>query len=149
MDYCDRFLPIEKNDYDSVNDKMDALKSTDRGYSFVYRDVLRKNGKIKRTKIDIYTTGDFGSSIRDATSGIFYPYKAGTLDEYLFFKVGLSTGECNSKNGSTALFYLSPEQYEKHLQGVVTNEAKREWKERRDEQLGNSVVASTGATTVK
>jgi len=149
MDYCDRFLPIEKNDYDSVNDKMDAFKSTDRGYSFVYRDVLRKNGTIKKTKIDVYTTGDFGSNIRDAASGNFYPYKAGTLDEYLFFKVGLSTGECKSKNGSNNLFYLSPEQYEKHLNGSVTDELKEEWKKRRDEHLGKPVVSSAEPTIVK
>jgi hypothetical protein len=149
MDYCDRFLPIEKNDYDSVNDKMDALKSTDRGYSFVYRDVLRKNGQLKKTKIDIYATGDFGSNIRDATSGNVYPYKVGTLDEYLFFKVGLSTGECKSKNGSNSLFYLSPEQYEKHLHGTVSDSLKEVWLKRRDEYLGKPVVSSAEPVIVK
>ena len=133
MEYYDnRFHPTETNDFDSANGSaIEKLKSHDRGYSFVYRMVERKNGTRKNTKIDIYASGEFGTNIRDAVTGSYHSEKVGSYAEHLFFKVGLSTGECRTKNGSSTLFFLSPEQYEKHLLTSVSQETKDDWSEKR------------------
>lgn len=127
MENYDRYHPNEANDYDSVNGSdFEKHKNVDRGYTFVYRKVLRKSGKMKNQKIDLYTSGDFGSPIRDAASGNYFSEKVGSLGEHLFFKVSLSTGECRSKNGSNTLFFLSPEQYERHMLIKISQEDNRE-----------------------
>jgi hypothetical protein len=132
MQSYDIYNPNQPNDYESENGSVfDKHKNVDRGYTYVYRKTLRKNGKMKNQKIDIYTSGDFGSQIRDATSGNYYSERVGSLGEHLFFKVGLSTGECKSKNGSNTLFFLSPEQYEKHLLTTVSEDIKNRWLEKK------------------
>jgi hypothetical protein len=122
--------------YDSFNDNNDKensnLKKYDNGYAFITRKVLRNDGIKKNKKIDVYTTGDIGSKIRDAITGNYYTDVVGSANEKLYFKVGYSTGEIKTKNGSTSLFYVSPEQYEKHL-GVDLNEKiKTVWHERQE-----------------
>ena len=133
MDYYNnRHHPNETNDYETLNgSEFENRKSADRGYTFVYRKELRKNGQIKNTKIDIYTSGDLGSQIRDASSGNYYSEKVGTHAEHMFFKVGLSTGERKSKNGSTTLFFLSPKHYETHLLTELGDDVKNQWLEKK------------------
>ena len=140
MENYDRYHPTEPNDYDSANGltELEKLKSSDRGHAFVFRKVERKDGQLKNKKIDIYTSGDFGSRIRDAVSGHYYSEKVGTFAEHLFFKVSFSTGEFKTKNSSNTLFYLSPEEYEKHLLYSVSQELKDEWLERK-----RNYIAST------
>ena len=121
--------------YDSFNDNNDKedsnLKNYDTGHSFITRKVLRNDGTKKNKKIDVYTTGDIGSKIRDAITGHYYSDVVGSANEKLYFKVGYSSGEIKTKNGSNSLFYVSPEQYEKHL-GVALNEkTKTFWHERK------------------
>ena len=131
MESYDRYNPNEPNDYDSTGtNELERLKSIDRGYAFVFRKVERKDGKLRRKKIEIYASGDVGSNIRDAVSGQYWPQTVGTLGEHLFFKVGFSTGELKARNGSNTLFFLSPEQYEKHFNTVLPQHLKEEWFER-------------------
>jgi hypothetical protein len=133
MEYDDIYHPAKTNDYDSANgSELEKIKQADRGYTFVYKPVERKNGKVKNTKIDIYTSGDCGSRIRDAVSGLYYKETVGSNDEHLFFTVSLSTGKCRSKNGSNTLFYLSPEQFEKHLHLTVSQDVKNSWHEKKE-----------------
>jgi len=113
---------------------LEKLKIEDRGYTYVYRllenentNSKKKYKKNKNKKIELYSTGDFGSNIRDAVSGQYYPEKVGSTGEDLFFKVGLSTGERKSKNGSSTFFFLSPEQYERHMYATVSQEVKDTW----------------------
>ena len=128
MDYIDNFHPVELNDYDNneeIEKRMDVIKKTDRGYNKTTRIVTR-NDVTKKTKVEFYVSGDTGSNIRDAEIGHYYPNIIGSLDEDLFFKVCLATGECKSKNGSNVLFYTSPHQYMSHfnieLKPEVSNE---------------------------
>jgi len=111
--------------YDTDN-LLDQSKTIDNGYNFIYKKVL-KHGNKKFKKIDIYTSGGTGSNIRDAETGEYYTFRVGTIYEYLFFKVAFSTGKCNSKNGSNILFYLTPENYEKHLGCVLDEKIKIAW----------------------
>jgi hypothetical protein len=118
MDYCDNFHAREENDYDIVKDNeilMNEVRKLDRGYNVIWRKRIRADGLKKRTKIEVYTSSGIGSNIRDAETGEYYNCKVGSLDEDLFFKVALTTGECKSSNGSSILFFLSPKHYMSHL----------------------------------
>jgi hypothetical protein len=118
-----------------------SLKKKDRGYNKVYRMIPRaSDGKIINTKIDVYTTGYIGSRIRDAETGEYYNYNVGSKYEDLFFKVALATGECNSKNGSSTLFYLSPHQYMSHLNVDLDDSVINSWEEKRNIFLKNNKV---------
>jgi hypothetical protein len=114
MEYNDNFNPAYDNDFDTRK-VLDDTKKIDRGYNVIWRMRPRPDGSLKRTKIEIYTSGDIGTHIRDAETGIYYNNKVGSADEDLFFKVGLSTGECKSKNGSSTMFYTSPHHYMSHM----------------------------------
>lgn len=131
----DNYNPVDPNEYDSDLKNKDSvseeLKSMDRGYNVIYRKVKGKDGKIKDKRIEIYTTSGFGNHIRDAETGEYYSNFVGTNDEYLFYKVGLSTGECRSANGSNTLFYLSPQHYATHLHCSVSPEHVQDWETRR------------------
>lgn len=111
------------------------VKSLDRGYNVIYRTMLGKNGKPKRTKIAVYTSGSTYSHIRDAETGTYYSDRVGTRDEDLYFKVELSTGECKSKNGSKTLFYLSPRHYMAHLNSEVSEDTIQKWQQKHDARL--------------
>jgi hypothetical protein len=114
--------------------QLDKIKQIDRGYNRVWRNIV-KNERIKRTKIELYTTSGFGNHIRDAETGEYYPYLVQSRDEDLFFSVILATGECRSRNGSNKLFYLSPEKYMKHMQVELDNDIILSWNEKRDNRL--------------
>ena len=130
------------NDRELINEMKDnekemlSLKKIDRGYNKVYRMVPRaSDGKIINTKIDVYSTGYIGSKIRDADTGEYYNYNVGSSDEDMFFKVALATGECNSKNGSSTLFYLSPHHYMSHLNVDLDDNIINTWEEKRNRIL--------------
>jgi hypothetical protein len=139
------------NNKDSRKDNVvDDIKNIDKGYNVIYRMVERPDGKIKRKKIDIYTSGDTGHRIRDAATGEYYQNLVGSQDEDLFFKVGLSTGECKSANGSNTLFFLSPAHYANHLHCSVNENFVDDWQIKRrvrTEQL-NKTKKSTISSIV-
>ena len=139
MEYDDRYHPAEQNDYDLKNsDKaLEELKKLDRGYNKMYRDVIRPDKSKKRVAIDVYTSGDCGSRIRDAETGSYYSYTVGTSDEDLFFSVSVATGECKSLNGSNVLFYLSPAHYAKHHKTIVSDETVERWNNKRNKHLSS------------
>ena len=87
------------------------------------------DGKIvsKRIPIEFYTTSPIpGRMIRSAIGGSYHSnYRVGKYDEYIFFKVGLSTGECTSY--SNTLFFDTPEQYEKTFFVTLPQEMKNDW----------------------
>ena len=131
MYYEDSFHPNEENALATNNQKKELLniKSFDPGYGYVYRNKSSSSAstKIRNTRVDCYTSGDSGMSIRNAETGHYYRFKVGSKDEDLFFKVALATGELKTTNGSNVLFYDSPEQYEKHLMAEVDQEIKDRW----------------------
>lgn len=76
---------------------------------------------------NLYVSGDTGSSIRDAITGIRnLKHKVGSFSEDLYFKVGISTGELGP-NANT-LFFDSPESYERHMFTHISNDIKEEWR---------------------
>ena len=132
MEYNDYINPVDDNVFD-MNEKdparfLEDSKSMDRGYNKLFREIEDDKGRMKRTKVEFYTSNlSPGSAIRDAITGEYMPHKVGSLDEELYFKVALTSGECKSKNGSNKLFYSSPEAYMNHLQEEVSMEILKKW----------------------
>jgi hypothetical protein len=133
------FYNNDDNDYDYeiTQQKMqDMLKKEDKGYTQIWNYKKRANGSLKRAKIDVYTSGFLGSQIRNAETGEYYhKYLIGSKDEELFFKVIIATGECKSKNGSSTLFYTSPEHYMNHLNIKLSLNQINKWKENYNKRL--------------
>ena len=143
MVYIDSFQTEDNNNNDVISyanteeykNLLQASKSLDRGYNTVFRMLTQKNGKLKRTKIEFYTSGDTGSHIRDAETGEYTSYKVGSLNEDLFFKVILATGECNSRNNSHTLFYSSPQHYMSHMFCELDEKLVEYWNEKYQAKL--------------
>jgi hypothetical protein len=140
MSYENDYNPADPNDIENEvnlhnNALADALK-TDRGLNFVYRKFIsQKTGKPKNKRISVYTTSGVGNRIRDAETGEYYPNRVGSKDEDLFFKVILATGECKSANGSSTLFYISPQHYMNHLNSEVNQDVIEKWEQKRNNRL--------------
>lgn len=140
MEYEDYFSPLNENHLDVQSTKqtlsvIEDTKGFDKGYSKIFRRSNRIGKKNKQSKIDLYTSGDIGSNIRDAETGVYYADKVGSADEYLFFKVTIATGECTSKNGSSTLFYLSPNHYMSHMNCDVDPKTIAQWEVRKNARL--------------
>jgi hypothetical protein len=105
-------------------------KRLDTGYNKFYRThtkVVDGETIKKRMAIELYTCSDTpGRMIRSAIGGAFHSdYRVGKTDEYIFFKVGMCTGECRSE--SNTMYFDTPEQYEKTLNLVLPQELKDNW----------------------
>ena len=136
MYYEDQYHPTVENDYDDANKKaIDDIKSIDSGYCKIFRHVPKSNGKMKLTKIELYSSGDTNSNIRDAVTGKYYCYKVGSKDEHFFFKVSLSTGECKYTNGSNTFFYSSPEEFYSHLHIKPNASHIEQWNEKKNNYI--------------
>jgi hypothetical protein len=137
MDYIDNFHPMELNDYDNNDElekRIDVIKKTDRGYNKTWR-LMPKNDIMKKTKVEFYVSGDIGSNIRDGETGHYYSNLVGSLDEDLYFKVCLATGECKNKKGSNILFYSSPQQYMSHFNEELNDDIINKWTSKRNERI--------------
>ena len=141
MDYIDTFNPAYQNDYETNStgkNIIDDAKKMDVGYNKLWRMIPRSDGSLKRSKIEVYTSSGIGANIRNAASGQYYSHKVGSSDEDLFFTVIMATGECRSKNGSSTLFYDSPQQYMSHMNSVVSPSLIERWTEKRNDRLRES-----------
>lgn len=142
MYYEDPFDPTQPNDVDDYeidkirnNEKILNSLSHDRGLNTIVRKVTLENGRTKNKRIRVYTSGGAGTRIRDAETGEFYPNMVGSKDEDLFFKVALSTGECNSANGSSILFFSSPQHCMNHIHCTEEQGTIAKWEAKRDARL--------------
>ena len=125
-----------ENEMTSPEDVFANAQKNDKGFNVIYRKFISpKTGRPKSKRIYIYTSGTTGSRIRDAEFGDYYPNKIGSKDEDLFFKVILATGECKSANGSSTLFYTSPQHYMNHLNCNVDPETIAKWEAKRNSRL--------------
>jgi len=124
FDLNDEYSPISN----AQNKELNKIKSMDKDYGCVYRYKLNLNGKKVLAKIDLYVSGDIGSSIRNAATGSYYKYKVGSFDEEKLFKIKMATGEIRTRSGNTLLFFDSPEQYESHLMEDISDEIKELWR---------------------
>ena len=104
--------------------KLLAELNEDKGFRQIKR---RDPNTSKFVTRNVYVSGDTGSSIRDAVTGIRnFNHKVGSFSEDLYFKVGISTGELGF--GSSTLFFDSPEIYERYMFTRISNDIKEEWR---------------------
>jgi hypothetical protein len=139
MYYDDPYDPTLENDYDTSESVMSnniTLDSRTKKFKKFMEDAKNEDKgycKIRRNNVDVELYAGFtnpGSRIRGAITGVkFDQYKVGTKDEYLFFKVGIMTGE-KGLRGNSLFFFDSPEQYEKHTKSNVDTVTKSKWAER-------------------
>jgi len=111
------------NSYMKKQRKMlNQLNSVDKDQRIITIDV---NGV--KEDVEVYATNDYpGTIIKAAIGGSrVHPYKVGSLDEHLFFKVKLAVN--GMKANSDVFFFDTPEQFERHLHTVVTLDIKEKW----------------------
>jgi len=141
MSYNDNFNPADNMEFSvssgEFKNMTEGLKKDDKGYNVIWR-MMVKNDKMKKTKIEIYTSSGYGCHIRDAETGEYYVNTVGTADEDLYFSVVLATGECKSKNGSSTLFYLSPQHYMTHFNCELEPSVISSWEEKRRARLSQT-----------
>jgi len=135
MDYWDSVPNENFDDSGSNKDFLNEAKNIDKGYCKIYGFIERLDGSLKNAKIDIYTTGYIGSHIRNAETGEYFKELVGSLDEDLYFKTRMSTGELKSKNESNLLFYTSPEHCMRHLHIDIQQDIIDKWEIKRNERL--------------
>jgi hypothetical protein len=137
--YQDDYYNFEEhNDFESEHDVEKMLakeRSKDKGYNVIYRKAIRRDGKGYNKKIKLYTSSGTGTYIRDVETGQYSSNMVGSRDEDLFFKVILATSECQSTNGFSTLFFISPQHYATYLQCEVDQEVVRNWEKKRDARL--------------
>jgi len=121
----DNISSVNSNDYNNEyrlrKKQLEQLKKSDKDYYSTYLTVDEK-----KVKIEMYSTNQTpGYLIRDAITGARMPYKVGSKDEYLFFKVRAS----HMSNGEdlVTFYYSSPEEYEKHQYTTISQEVKENW----------------------
>jgi len=160
MYYDDPYNPTLENEYDvvpsradmmsvadsdsvTVNSRIlkirkltDDLKNEDKGYCKIKRMGLNSTNPYAMTSIEIYSGSSMpGCAIRNAITGVRFPhYKVGTRDEFMFFKVGIATGEKGLRGNST-FFFDNPEQYERHMHCKLDTTTKSEWAERNRQEI--------------
>lgn len=133
MDYTTNYdTYMEAND-DGHDMTIQDIKNIDPGYNIIYK-TNPKNPK-KKSKMEFYTCGIGKSYIRNAETGIRYPYKIGSKDEYLFFKASLVDGSCTSKNEGVTLFYDGPHQYMAHQKCELDQSIIENWEFTRNARL--------------
>lgn len=135
--YQDDYFNHDENDYESdhIENILEKEKIKDRGYNVIYRKAARRDGRTYSKKIKIYSSSGTGNCIRDAETGEYFSNMVGSKDEDLFFKVILSTGECESSNGYSTLFFISPQHYANYLQCEIDQTIVSNWEKRRDARL--------------
>lgn len=112
-------IDSKKNKYRKM---WDDSKKSDKGFHKIKRWVDHK-----KVEIDVYSTNNTpGLMIRDAVTGDKYmQYRVGSLNEHQFFKVRITTGEMGKD--CVTLFFDSPEQYERHTKGEISQSIKDKW----------------------
>ena len=120
--------PIISHSFDNntkVKKIMSNVYQSNKGFHLIKRQSKDK----KQHNVEVYVSGDQGSTIRNAISGsYYYGYRVGSKQEDSYFKVSISTGELGKEQ--VTLFYETPEQYERHMYTVVDPESKQMWLEK-------------------
>ena len=123
MEYDDRFDAARPNDIDDSNNI--DLKKMDKRYLKITKNISVGQNRFKTVKIEMYGSGDVGSTIRDAESGHYYMGNiVGSKSEDAFFKTSYTLTQ---NREPLMLYYLTPEHYERHLYVTLDTSIKQKW----------------------
>lgn len=121
--------PTKKQNTQDIYDKFChvVVKKTTRAQQ---KKNSNRSKKMKKQDmyLTMYSSGLAGANIRDAVTGAYYKELVGSAEQDLFFKATMSTGEF--PDGPLHLFYLSPEQYERHQECELDETLKIHWYEK-------------------
>jgi hypothetical protein len=98
---------FETND---VNKKLHKL-NPNFNEIWIKKSSFNKKSDIEKTKTYFFTSGIYGSKIRNAATGICYNSTVGSSHEDLFFKVSFIPLKCKNCNNLSMLFYDSPSEF--------------------------------------
>jgi hypothetical protein len=119
-------MNYETEDYDNFNEE----------------DIVNKTVKKSNRRRRYYPSNKPQSLIRNAITGIEYPYTVGSIDQLRLYKMIDATGKCDKEgfiitskydlpnSNSNHLFYDSPEQCMSHLQLTINPAEIARWRER-------------------
>jgi hypothetical protein len=122
----DRFHPSEGNDLleNDLRNMAQFRAGLDKGFHKIKQLIMTPLGK-KKVAIELYSSGDMGSNIRDAITGQYHVSKVGSTDESKFFKIVLSTGEI--RQDRRTFYFSSPSDYERHMHTLLDTKTKEAW----------------------
>ena len=136
--YYDELMETADNEISSVEHKLNKIKAAEEArnvdkyyekYSVLFNNI-KKDGKFYKTvTIENFGSGQIGTRIRNAVTGMRYTNLVGSIDEDLFFKVIDPTGRKGRKE-PLILFYDTPEQYENHHYTTLQQNVKERWYEK-------------------
>ena len=122
---CELVISSRFDNNTKVKKIMNNVYQSNKGFHLIKRQSKDK----KSHNVEIFVSGDQGSTIRNALSGSYcHGHRVGSKQEDLYFKVSISTGELGRE--SVVLFYDTPEQYERHMYVTVEPESKQAWLEK-------------------
>lgn len=122
---CEPTTPYNFDNNSKVKKIMTNVYQSNKGLHLIKRQSKDK----KQHNVEVFVSGDQGSTIRNAISGsYYYGDKVGSKQEDSYFKVSISTGELGKEQ--VILFYDTPEQYERHMYTLVDPESKQMWLEK-------------------
>jgi hypothetical protein len=130
MEYHDAYHH-DLNESNEINNDLSTLNTLGKfKRKSKYYHKMNRGG----VQIGVYSSGQTGfTCIRNAETGELSNYVVGSLNEDLFFKVAVATGEFPC--GPITLFYNSPEHFEKHQYTIVDEEMKLHWREKNRKRL--------------
>jgi hypothetical protein len=125
MAYYDRFHATEDNDHDVISIKPNDLQMVT-GFHNVKRTYTDSDGAKQKFMLEYYVSGDIGSLIRNAVTGIKYKdMLIGSRNEDYFFTITMATGIRDKP--AVKLFYDSPQQYEYHQHVELSKYTVKKW----------------------
>jgi hypothetical protein len=129
MDYSDRFDATLSNDVDDDKQMLQNLKQNNDKRYFVRYEKEKVNGYLKTVKTEMYGSGDYGSTIRDAETGEYYSgHLVGSTHEDMYFKTSYTL---TKNQDSLMLYYISPEHYERHQHVILNDDVKQKWHQKK------------------
>ena len=113
MDYDNDYISETKSD--TTENELNKIRKLDkRFYSYTKKVFNEKKKRFRNVRIGLYATGDVGSQIRNAITGLCYDVNdvVGSKSEDKYFSVRDVTWRLAQK--PLLFYYDSQEQYESH-----------------------------------
>jgi hypothetical protein len=122
--YDDIFDPTLANDLDAPIKK--TKDEPENGFYTERRSYIDSYGVKRKYVLEYYVSGEVGTLIRDAISGVKYKdMYVGSLNENKFFKMKMMNG-----TKTFTLFYSSPQDYELHQHVKLSPFTIQKWNEK-------------------
>jgi len=134
--YYDEVISFGDNDVSTIDSEMrDQLKMSEayrRTNKYYYTFKTKTKDGIERVRA--YSNPSVSNTyIRNSSTGIIMPDRIGSKNESKYFKVvdGAEYTKTDLHDEQRKLYYLNPEECERHLKITIPMEIKKKWHERK------------------